>query len=207
MPFSLHGTPYDPPAPTIAPAPATAPVIVIAPPPPQDDDNSDTSLTNVHLSPNPKAHRDRDGDGDGDGSARPPRSASARRPVSALQLELDETFAIMSSNLQSMAERGERLESLESRTENLVHSARVFRKSAHKVRKDMWWKDMKMRLIIGLAITVVIALTVLSIVQAVRRGQHKTQVKRDVGTGGAWVQRVARGVEEGVGGEVGEVVM
>ncbi|KAF8060226.1 synaptobrevin-domain-containing protein [Lyophyllum atratum] len=187
MPFSLHGTAYDPPAPTIAPAPATAPVIVIAPPPPQADDDH-TSLTNVHLSPNPKAHRD--GDGDGDGSARPPRSASARRPVSALQLELDETFAIMSSNLQSMAERGERLESLESRTENLVSSARVFRKSAHKVRKDMWWKDMKMRLIIGLAITVVIALTVLSIVQAVRRGQHKTQVKRDVGTGGEGLRRV-----------------
>jgi len=125
-----------------------------------------------------------------------PRSARPTSSVQAAQAEIDDTVAIMRENLQAMAERGERLETLETRTENLVVAARGFRRSAQKARRDMWWKDMKMRLIIALAISVVLALTVLSIVQAVRHAKPKgaTQVKREAYMDGEAVGAVARGL-------------
>jgi vesicle-associated membrane protein 4 len=77
----------------------------------------------------------------------------------------------MRDNINKVAERGERLDSLESKTgillspafslyflDNLAVSAQGFRRGANRVRKQMWWKvnpppsrkidnqDMKMRL-------------------------------------------------------------
>lgn len=95
MPFSLHGTAYDPPAPTIAPAPATAPIVA--------------SASNPDDVPNTSMERNTNTSGNGNGRA-------AGNRMSVVQAEIDETVAIMRGNLQSLAERGERLESLESRT-------------------------------------------------------------------------------------------
>ncbi|KAG6852881.1 hypothetical protein C0991_008394 [Blastosporella zonata] len=153
--FNLHSTPYDPPAPTLAPVPLSAPNVapVVAD---GDDDGPNSSL----LPPSTA---------NGSGNGRPARNSRA-----VVQAELAETISIMRDNIQSLSARGERLESLESRTENLVVAARGFRKSSNKVRNAMWWKDMKMRLIIALAVSVVVGLTILSIVQAVR---HKNNQK------------------------------
>ena len=41
-----------------------------------------------------------------------------------------------------MRERGENLDSLQDKTENLSVSAQGFRRGANRVRKNMWWKDM-----------------------------------------------------------------
>ncbi|KAG6908321.1 hypothetical protein DXG01_005297 [Tephrocybe rancida] len=153
--FNLHNTPYDPPAPTLAPAPLSAPIVVPVP------TDGDAPRPNSLLNPNSGTN--------GSGNERPRRNSRA-----VVQAELAETVSIMRENIQSLSERGERLENLESRTETLVVAARGFRRSSNKVRKAMWWKDMKMRFIIALAVSVVLGLTILSIVQAVR---HKNQSK------------------------------
>ncbi|KAG6833281.1 hypothetical protein H0H87_009456 [Tephrocybe sp. NHM501043] len=142
--FNLHSTPYDPPVPTLAPVPLSAPIA----PSVAADVVAPTSL-----------HPDY-----GDGNGRPARNSRA-----IAQAELAETVSIMRENIQALSGRGERLQTLEARTENLVIAARGFRKTSNKVRKAMWWKDMKMRIIIALVVSVVIGLTTLSIVQAVRR--------------------------------------
>ena len=58
----------------------------------------------------------------------------------------------MRDNINKVAERGERLDSLESKTgrksavddgvtvDNLAVSAQGFRRGANRVRKQMWWK-------------------------------------------------------------------
>ena len=51
----------------------------------------------------------------------------------------------MRDNINKVAERGERLDSIENKTDNLAISAQGFRRGANRVRKDMWWKDMKRR--------------------------------------------------------------
>jgi len=62
----------------------------------------------------------------------------------------------MRSNLQKAGERGERLDNLQDKTDNLATSAQGFRRGANRVRKQMWWKDMKMRICIIVGIIVLL---------------------------------------------------
>lgn len=64
----------------------------------------------------------------------------------------------MQENLQKASQRGERLDTLQDKTDNLATSAQGFRRGANRVRKQMWWKDMKMRIciIVGIIILLII---------------------------------------------------
>lgn len=64
----------------------------------------------------------------------------------------------MKNNVRDVNERGQKLHDLEGRTENLAASAQGFRRGANRVRKQMWWKDMKMRmcLIVGIIILLIV---------------------------------------------------
>lgn len=55
-----------------------------------------------------------------------------------------------------MAERGSRLDELQGQSENLSQNARGFNRRANQLRKDMWWKDMKMRICIIVGIVVLL---------------------------------------------------
>jgi len=103
------------------------------------------------------------------GSSSNPSGASSQggnAKTAAIQAQIDDTVEIMRDNISKVAERGERLDSLQDKTDNLAVSAQGFRRGANRVRKNMWWKDMKMRLIIGGAIAVIIVIIVVSIVKA-----------------------------------------
>ncbi|CAG8741477.1 16484_t:CDS:2, partial [Gigaspora margarita] len=82
-----------------------------------------------------------------DGTAGGPPSKTAQ-----IQKQIDETVGIMRDNINRVAERGEKLDALQDKTENLSVSAQGFRRGANRVRKQMWWKDMKMRIIITLVV-------------------------------------------------------
>jgi vesicle-associated membrane protein 4 len=62
----------------------------------------------------------------------------------------------MRDNINKVSERGERLDSLQDKTDNLQRSAQGFRRGANRVRKAMWWKDMKMRICLGVLIVIII---------------------------------------------------
>ena len=76
--------------------------------------------------------------------------------------EIDSTVGIMRDNINKVSERGERLDSLQDKTDNLATSAQGFRRGANRVRKQMWWKDMKMRMCIiaGVIILIIIVIVV-----------------------------------------------
>ncbi|EAW08811.1 SNAP receptor SNC2 [Aspergillus clavatus NRRL 1] len=73
--------------------------------------------------------------------------------------KIQETVDTMRSNIFKVSERGERLDSLQDKTDNLAVSAQGFRRGANRVRKQMWWKDMKMR--VCLVICVILLLVVI----------------------------------------------
>jgi hypothetical protein len=75
--------------------------------------------------------------------------------------EIDSTVGIMRDNINKVSERGERLDSLQDKTDNLAVSAQGFRRGANRVRKAMWWKDMKMRMCIIGAIIVIILIAII----------------------------------------------
>ncbi len=64
----------------------------------------------------------------------------------------------MRENINKVSQRGERLDSLQDKTDNLAVSAQGFRRGANRVRKQMWWKDMKMRmcLIVGIIVLLIV---------------------------------------------------
>uniref|UniRef100_A0A060TIZ2 ARAD1D42526p n=1 Tax=Blastobotrys adeninivorans TaxID=409370 RepID=A0A060TIZ2_BLAAD len=78
--------------------------------------------------------------------------------TAAIQAQIDDTVGIMRENINKVAERGERLDSLQDKTDNLAVSAQGFRRGANRVRKQMWWKDMRMRmcLIAGIIIVIIV---------------------------------------------------
>lgn len=77
--------------------------------------------------------------------------------------QIDDTVGIMRDNINKVAERGERLDSIENKTDNLAISAQGFRRGANRVRKDMWWKDMKMRMCIILGVVIVLIVIIVPI--------------------------------------------
>uniref|UniRef100_A0A1D1ZA93 Synaptobrevin 1 n=1 Tax=Anthurium amnicola TaxID=1678845 RepID=A0A1D1ZA93_9ARAE len=91
-------------------------------------------------------------------------AGGAPTTTAMIQAQIDETVGIMRDNLNRVADRGERLDALQDKTENLSVSAQGFRRGANKVRKQMWWKDMKMKIIIALAILVLLVVIIVPIV-------------------------------------------
>ncbi|KAK7715274.1 Vesicle membrane receptor protein (v-SNARE) [Diaporthe eres] len=88
----------------------------------------------------------------------PRQGRGGDRRTQALQAEIDDTVNVMHDNIQKVRERGENLDHLQTKTDNLANQAHGFRRGANRVRKQMWWKDMKMRmcLIAGVIILLLI---------------------------------------------------
>ncbi|ODH44922.1 hypothetical protein ACO22_00545 [Paracoccidioides brasiliensis] len=72
--------------------------------------------------------------------------------------QIDDTVGVMRENINKVSQRGENLDSLQDKTDNLAVSAQGFRRGANRVRKQMWWKDFKMRIciIVGIIILLVV---------------------------------------------------
>lgn len=84
--------------------------------------------------------------------------------TAALQAEIDDTVGIMRDNINKVAERGERLTSIEDKADNLAVSAQGFKRGANRVRKQMWWKDLKMRMCLVLVIIILLVVIIVPIV-------------------------------------------
>ncbi|KAK5191159.1 Vesicle membrane receptor protein (v-SNARE) [Exophiala xenobiotica] len=100
----------------------------------------------------------------GQGGAQP---AGTQR-TAALQAQIDDTVGVMRENINKVSQRGERLDSLQDKTDNLAVSAQGFRRGANRVRKQMWWKDMKMRMCLIVGIIVLLIVIIVPAVVATR---------------------------------------
>ncbi|KAF4551628.1 Synaptobrevin-like protein 1 [Elsinoe fawcettii] len=105
--------------------------------------------------------------GQGAGGSQGPRDTNQR--TAALQAEIDSTVNVMRSNINKVSERGENLNSLQDKTDNLAVSAQGFRRGANRVRKQMWWKDMKMRICIIVGIIILLVIIIVPSVIASRK--------------------------------------
>jgi len=81
-----------------------------------------------------------------------------------LQQEIDGATAQMQQNVDKLAQRGENLNALQDKTDNLAVSAQGFKNGANRVRTSMWKKDMKWRIILVCGIVILILIIVVPIV-------------------------------------------
>lgn len=91
-------------------------------------------------------------------------AAPGNQRIPAIQQQIDDTVGIMRENINKVADRGARLDSLQDKTDNLAHSAQGFRRGANRVRKQMWWKDMKMRMCIAIGIVILLVIIIVPVV-------------------------------------------
>lgn len=80
--------------------------------------------------------------------------------ISKVQGQLDELKEIMVQNIDSVANRGEHLELLVDRTENLNDASVTFRKSSKNLARSMFWKNIKITVIIVLVVILIIYIIV-----------------------------------------------
>ncbi|KAJ3554006.1 hypothetical protein NM688_g3323 [Phlebia brevispora] len=64
------------------------------------------------------------------------------------QAELAQVKDIMVQNVEQILSRGERIELLVDKTDNMASQATAFRRGARTVRRSMWWKNTK---VVGLS--------------------------------------------------------
>ena len=80
--------------------------------------------------------------------------------ISRVQGEIDELKNIMVENIENLSERGERLDLLVDKAENLNEGSVTFRTQSRTLARQMYWKNIKMYVIIGIVGIVVLYLII-----------------------------------------------
>ncbi|XP_072410037.1 vesicle-associated membrane protein 8 isoform X3 [Chiloscyllium punctatum] len=78
-----------------------------------------------------------------------------------LQGQVNDVKGIMSQNIEKVLERGEKLDDLIIKTDDLQASADTFQKTSTKIARKMWWKNTKMIIIIVVIVVIIIILIIL----------------------------------------------
>ncbi|KAH8299730.1 hypothetical protein KR044_005057 [Drosophila immigrans] len=76
--------------------------------------------------------------------------------ISRVHGEIDELKNIMIKNIDSLRDRGEKLELLVNRTENLSNNSVAFRKASRNLARQMFWKNIRIYVVVGLVIIFII---------------------------------------------------
>ncbi|KAJ3223416.1 SNAP receptor, synaptobrevin, partial [Clydaea vesicula] len=66
---------------------------------------------------------------------------SSQNRTAQVQNQVDEVVGIMQDNISKVMQRGEQLDTLQNKTDDLQNSSQQFKKGASRVRKQMWWKN------------------------------------------------------------------
>lgn len=83
--------------------------------------------------------------------------------VAGLQKKVDEVKGIMVDNIEQVLARGERIENLVDKTDNLAFQADRFHKTGVAIRRKMWWQHKKMILVVVLILLILALVIFLSV--------------------------------------------
>lgn len=81
--------------------------------------------------------------------------------VAAVQKQVDDVKSVMVENISKVLERGDRIQLLVDRTEDLQAQAVQFQKQGRQLRSKMWWANVKVKLAVIFAVLLVLAVIVL----------------------------------------------
>jgi vesicle-associated membrane protein 7 len=76
------------------------------------------------------------------------------------QQEIEGVREIMTENIERVLERGERIDLLVDKTDRLGNNARDFRVRSRGLRRRMWWKNVKLMVLLVLVVVFLIYLFV-----------------------------------------------
>jgi vesicle-associated membrane protein 4 len=80
---------------------------------------------------------------------------------------------VMRDNIGKVLQRGEKLDDLEEKSDHLVAGATEFRRSSHKMQKQMWWQSCKIKLcLVGVVVLIILVILVPIIVKFANSNQN-----------------------------------
>lgn len=79
-------------------------------------------------------------------------TAPPQDSIAAAKKELDNVRDIMTQNIEQVLERGERIDLLVDKTDRLGGSARDFRVRSRGLRRQMWWKNVRLMALLGVVV-------------------------------------------------------
>lgn len=86
--------------------------------------------------------------------------------------QVDGVKTVMHNNIQVVLSNTEKMEVVEQKTNDLNEQAKVFRNTGRKLRKAMWWKNMRVTLAIGV-LCVLVILVILALSGAFKKSDAK----------------------------------
>lgn len=81
-----------------------------------------------------------------------------------VQFQVDEVSNIMKDNIEKIMERGERLEDLEEKSDSLATNADQFWSTAKKMQSRMWWRNMRVKVLLVLVILAILLIIFVPII-------------------------------------------
>ncbi|XP_074311336.1 vesicle-associated membrane protein 722-like [Silene latifolia] len=91
--------------------------------------------------------------------------------LAKVQAQISEVKGVMMENIEKVLDRGEKIELLVDKTENLRSQAQDFRQQGTQMRRKMWLQNMKIKLIVLGIIIALILIIVLSVCQGFNCGK------------------------------------
>ncbi|EEF32237.1 vesicle-associated membrane protein 722 isoform X2 [Ricinus communis] len=88
-----------------------------------------------------------------------------------VKAQVSEVKGVMMENIEKVLDRGEKIELLVDKTENLHQQAQDFRSSGTKIRRKMWLQNMKIKLIVLAILIALILIIVLSVCRGFNCGK------------------------------------
>lgn len=80
--------------------------------------------------------------------------------LAAVSKKVDSVKLVMQENVDLALQNCVKLESIEKQAEELQQQAGVFKRNANELKNKMWWKNMKMRLLIAFIILVILGIII-----------------------------------------------
>ncbi|XP_074033274.1 synaptobrevin-like [Leptinotarsa decemlineata] len=95
-------------------------------------------------------------------------NSSGRGPskLEQTQQQVNEVVNIMRLNVEKVLEREQKLPELHSRAEALHEGGKGFKQQAEKLKKKLWWKNIKMMLVMGLIGVIILIIIIVSLINS-----------------------------------------
>ncbi len=81
-------------------------------------------------------------------------SSTKNDKIGQINEQIDATIDTMVQNLDRILQRGERIDLLVTKTEELQSNAIEFRKTSTTLKRHFWWQNVKMWIIVGICVVV-----------------------------------------------------
>lgn len=85
--------------------------------------------------------------------------------VAAVTLQVDEVKGVMQNNIQSVLRNQENIETLLDQTDTMKNEATGFQRSANRAKGKMWWKNVKLQIVIVILVIILIGGIVIAVIK------------------------------------------